>query len=84
MAASIAALSSPQAWEAARQAAHQDVRAFDLAAVAETWLRLIRGGSAGDGRGPRTSCKAPPAVNRGRSRCRKHCLNRCFSLGRIG
>jgi glycosyltransferase involved in cell wall biosynthesis len=53
MAASIAALSSPQAWEDARQAAHQDVRAFDLAVVGETWLRLIRGGPvAGDGRGP--------------------------------
>ena len=43
MAASIAALSSAEAWEAARQDAHQDVQAFDLGTVAETWLRLIRG-----------------------------------------
>jgi glycosyltransferase involved in cell wall biosynthesis len=46
MAASIAELSSADAWEAARQDAHQDVQAFELGTVAETWLRLIRGGSA--------------------------------------
>jgi glycosyltransferase involved in cell wall biosynthesis len=46
MAASIAALSSPEAWEAARQTAHEQVRAFDLGNVAETLLRLIRGESA--------------------------------------
>jgi hypothetical protein len=46
MAASIASLSSPEAWEAARQAAHKQVRAFDLGNVAETLLRLIRGESA--------------------------------------
>ncbi len=52
MAASIAALSSPEAWEAARQDAHRDVLAWDLGAVAETWLRFIRGASpAGDGTG---------------------------------
>jgi len=52
MAASIAALSSPQAWEAARQDAHRDVLAWDLGTVAETWLRFIRGASpAGDGTG---------------------------------
>jgi len=52
MAASIAALSSPAAWEAARQDAHRDVLAWDLGAVAETWLRFIRGASpAGDGPG---------------------------------
>jgi glycosyltransferase involved in cell wall biosynthesis len=53
MAASIAALSSPEAWEDARQTAHQQIRAFDLGTVAESLLRLIRGGSpAGDGTGP--------------------------------
>jgi glycosyltransferase involved in cell wall biosynthesis len=53
MTASIAALSSPEAWEAARQAAHQDVLAWDLGTVAETWLRYIRGAApAGDGTGP--------------------------------
>ncbi len=52
MAASIAALSSPEAWEDARQDAHRDVLAWDLGAVAETWLRFIRGASpAGDGTG---------------------------------
>jgi glycosyltransferase involved in cell wall biosynthesis len=45
MAASIAALSSADAWEAARQTAHEQVQAFELGTVAETWLRLIRGGS---------------------------------------
>jgi glycosyltransferase involved in cell wall biosynthesis len=45
MAASIAALSSADAWEAARQTAHEQVRAFDLGTVSEAWLRLIRGGS---------------------------------------
>ena len=49
MAASIAALSSPSAWEEARQAAHEQVLAFDLGTVAETLLRLIRGESAGGG-----------------------------------
>jgi glycosyltransferase involved in cell wall biosynthesis len=53
MAASIAALSSADAWEAARQAAHEQVQAFDLGTVAEAWLRLIRGGSPdGGGAGP--------------------------------
>jgi len=49
MAASIASLSSPEAWEAARQTAHEQVRAFDLGNVAETLLRLIRGESADGG-----------------------------------
>jgi glycosyltransferase involved in cell wall biosynthesis len=49
MAASIASLSSPEAWEAARQTAHQQVRAIDLGNVAETLLRLIRGESADGG-----------------------------------
>ena len=52
MAASIAALSSADAWEAARQTGHEQVQAFDLGTVAEAWLRLIRGGpvaSAGTG-----------------------------------
>jgi glycosyltransferase involved in cell wall biosynthesis len=47
MAASIAELSAADAWEAARQDAYQDVQAFELGTVAETWLRLIRGDSAG-------------------------------------
>jgi hypothetical protein len=47
MAASIAALSSAADWEAARQDAYQDVQPFELGTVAETWLRLIRGGSDG-------------------------------------
>jgi glycosyltransferase involved in cell wall biosynthesis len=51
MAASIAALSSPEAWEAARQDAHEQVREIDLGNVAESLLRLIRGSSpdAADG-----------------------------------
>jgi glycosyltransferase involved in cell wall biosynthesis len=53
MAASIASLSAPEAWEDARQAARQQIEAFDLATVAETWLTLIRGGSpAGNQSGP--------------------------------
>ncbi|MGH3252535.1 MAG: glycosyltransferase family 1 protein [Trebonia sp.] len=43
MAASIAALSSADGWEAARQTANEQVQAFDLGTVAEAWLRLIRG-----------------------------------------
>jgi hypothetical protein len=49
MAASIAALSSAEAWEAARQAAHEHVQGFDLGNVAGAWLRLIRGEPAGGG-----------------------------------
>ena len=45
MAASIAALSSPEAWEDARQAAYEQIRAIDLGTVAESLLRLIRGES---------------------------------------
>jgi glycosyltransferase involved in cell wall biosynthesis len=55
MAASIAALSasSPEAWEAARQAAHEEIRAIDLGTVGDTWLGLIRGeAAAGGGAGP--------------------------------
>ena len=59
MAASIAELSSADAWEAARQDAHQDVRAFELGTVAETWLRLIRGDSAG------TTAQLEDSVSRG-------------------
>jgi glycosyltransferase involved in cell wall biosynthesis len=53
MAASIAALSSsPEAWEAARQAAHEEIRAIDLGTVGDDWLSLIRGeAAAGDGPG---------------------------------
>jgi len=43
MAASIAALSSADAWEAARQTAREQAQAFELGTVAEAWLRLIRG-----------------------------------------
>jgi glycosyltransferase involved in cell wall biosynthesis len=50
MAASIAALaSSAEAWETARQTAHEQVRAIDLGNVAETLLRLIRGEPADGG-----------------------------------
>jgi glycosyltransferase involved in cell wall biosynthesis len=53
MAAAIVALSSPEAWEAARQDAHQQIRPIDLGTVAEELLRLIRGAPpAGDGPGP--------------------------------
>jgi glycosyltransferase involved in cell wall biosynthesis len=53
MAASIAALSSAEAWEDARQAAHEQIRAIDLGTVAESMLRLIRGESpASAGAGP--------------------------------
>jgi glycosyltransferase involved in cell wall biosynthesis len=43
MAASIAALSSADAWEAARQTAREQAQSFELGTVAEAWLRLIRG-----------------------------------------
>jgi hypothetical protein len=43
MVASIAALADPDDWEAARQAAHEDVRPFDLRAVCVAWHRLIAG-----------------------------------------
>ena len=49
MAASIAALSSPESWEAARQAAHEQIRAIDLGVVGEALLRLIRGESTDNG-----------------------------------
>ena len=57
MAASIAALSSAsssssasaEAWEAARQAAHEEIRAIDLGTVGDAWLRLIRGEAAAGG-----------------------------------
>jgi glycosyltransferase involved in cell wall biosynthesis len=49
MAEAIVALSSPEAWEAARQDAHRDVLAWDLGTVAETWLRFIRGASPDNG-----------------------------------
>jgi len=49
MAASIAALSAPESWEAARQAAHEQIRAIDLGAVGDALLRLIRGESADNG-----------------------------------
>ena len=53
MAASIAALSSAEAWESARQTAYEQIRAIDLGTVGDAWLRLIRGGSAAsDGAGP--------------------------------
>jgi glycosyltransferase involved in cell wall biosynthesis len=53
MAAAVAALSSPDAWEDARQAAHQQIQAIDLGPVAEDLLRLIRGESpAGNGADP--------------------------------
>ncbi len=60
MAASIAALSSPEAWEAARQAAHEQIRAFDLGTVAESLAPPDpRRVPAGDGPAPPTSCQAP-------------------------
>ena len=49
MAASIAALSARQDWEAARQAAFQDVQAFDIGTVSRAWHRLIRGEPAAAG-----------------------------------
>jgi glycosyltransferase involved in cell wall biosynthesis len=53
MAASIAALSSADAWEAARQDAYEQIRAIDLGTVGEAWLSLIRGSSpAGADGGP--------------------------------
>jgi glycosyltransferase involved in cell wall biosynthesis len=51
MTASIAALSSAEAWEDARQAAHEQIRAIDLGTVAESLLRLIRGGESPVGGG---------------------------------
>jgi hypothetical protein len=52
MAASITALSPPEAWEAARQTAHDQVQAFDLGTVSQAWLRLIRGSLTGNEAGP--------------------------------
>jgi glycosyltransferase involved in cell wall biosynthesis len=49
MAASIAALSSPDAWQAAGQTAYNQVQAFELGTVARTWHRLILGSRAGAG-----------------------------------
>jgi glycosyltransferase involved in cell wall biosynthesis len=43
MAEAIAALSAPEDWEAARQAAHQDVREFDVDRVCRAWHQLILG-----------------------------------------
>jgi glycosyltransferase involved in cell wall biosynthesis len=51
MAASIAALSSADAWEAARQTAREQAQSFELGAVAGAWLRLIRAEPL-DGGGP--------------------------------
>jgi glycosyltransferase involved in cell wall biosynthesis len=45
MAAAVAGLSAPEDWEAARQAAFDDVQAWDLGAVGLAWLRLVRGES---------------------------------------
>jgi glycosyltransferase involved in cell wall biosynthesis len=55
MAASIAALAAPAAWEEARQAAHEQIRAIDLGIVGDTWLSLIRGGTATAGTAPQLS-----------------------------
>jgi glycosyltransferase involved in cell wall biosynthesis len=49
MAASIAALSSLEAWETARQDAHAQVQAFNLDTVAQAWHRLILGEPASGG-----------------------------------
>ena len=43
MAASVAALADPADWEAARQAAYEDVQPFGLRAVCQAWHRLIAG-----------------------------------------
>jgi glycosyltransferase involved in cell wall biosynthesis len=48
LAASIASLSSAEAWQAAGQAAHEQVQPFSLDTVAQAWLRLIRGSLASD------------------------------------
>jgi glycosyltransferase involved in cell wall biosynthesis len=49
MAASISALSSPEAWETARQDARAQVQPFDLDTVGRAWHRLILGEPATDG-----------------------------------
>ena len=49
MAASISALSSPAAWETARQDARAQVQPIDLEVVARAWHRLILGEPAADG-----------------------------------
>jgi len=46
LAASIAALSSEEAWRAAGDAAHEQVLAFELDAVCRSWLGLITGDPA--------------------------------------
>ena len=55
MAASVAALSGDDEWDAARQAAYEQVRAIDLPEVASAWLRLIRGDAAGGAAGRQLS-----------------------------
>jgi glycosyltransferase involved in cell wall biosynthesis len=47
VAQAVAELSAPDDWESARQAAFKDVQAFDLGAVGQAWLRLVRGESGG-------------------------------------
>jgi glycosyltransferase involved in cell wall biosynthesis len=49
MAAAIAALSSAEAWETARQSAREHARAFEIGGVADAWVRLIRGESPDGG-----------------------------------
>ena len=49
--ASIVALDSDAAWQAAGQAAHDQIQAFDLTSVCRAWHRLIIGDPA-DGHGP--------------------------------
>jgi glycosyltransferase involved in cell wall biosynthesis len=46
LAASIAALSSQEAWRAAGQDAHEQVLKFELDAVCRSWLGLVTGGPA--------------------------------------
>ena len=49
LAAAIAALSSEQAWEEARQAAFLQVQAFDVGRVSRAWHRLVLGESPDGG-----------------------------------
>jgi glycosyltransferase involved in cell wall biosynthesis len=63
LAASVLSLSSPEAWQAARQTAHQQVQAFDLGAVCRAWYHLIVGSAAGNDPGVLAASGAtrPPA-----------------------
>jgi glycosyltransferase involved in cell wall biosynthesis len=62
MAAAIAALSSPDAWESARQGAYQDVQAFELGRVCQAWHRLVAGEAPIGGPAPQLEGSGSPSA----------------------